>query len=132
MIRVVIAILALLATTPGHATYPDHLIRIVVPFPPGGGTDLVTRRLGEAMATDLGQPVIIENKPGAGTIIGTAAVATSPPDGYTLLMATFSHAVNPALNSKLPYDTFRAFAPVAMVARSFNVVVVNPNLPMRS
>jgi tripartite-type tricarboxylate transporter receptor subunit TctC len=118
--------------TPAHATFPDHLIRIVVPFPPGGGTDIVTRRLGEAMATDLGQPVIIENKPGAGTIIGTAAVATSPPDGYTLLMATFSHAVNPALNFKLPYDTFRAFAPVALVARSFNIVVVNLNLPIRS
>ena len=135
--RVSVVIAALLvgfafAATPTHATYPDRLIRIVVPFPPGGGTDIVTRRLGEAMATDLGQPVIIENKPGAGTIIGTAAVATSPPDGYTLLMATFSHAVNPALNSKLPYDTFRAFAPVALVARSFNIVVVNPSLPIRS
>ncbi len=118
--------------TAALAAYPDHLIRIVVPFPPGGGTDIVTRRLGEAMATDLGQPVIIENKPGAGTIIGTAAVAMSPADGYTLLMATFSHAVNPALNSKLPYDTFRAFAPVALVARSFNIVVVNPGLPIHS
>ena len=131
-ILLVIASLIGLAATPAHATYPDHLIRIVVPFPPGGGTDIVTRKLAEAMATDLGQPVIIENKPGAGTIIGTAAVATSPPDGYTLLMATFSHAVNPALNSKLPYDTFRAFTPVALVARSFNVVVVNPNLPIHS
>jgi tripartite-type tricarboxylate transporter receptor subunit TctC len=135
--RFIIVIAALLAgfafaATPAHATYPDRLIRIVVPFPPGGGTDIVTRRLGEAMAAELGQPVIIENKPGAGTIIGTAAVATSPPDGYTLLMATFSHAVNPALNSKLPYDTFRAFAPVALVARSFNIVVVNPNLPIHS
>ncbi|MBV9236892.1 MAG: tripartite tricarboxylate transporter substrate binding protein [Xanthobacteraceae bacterium] len=118
--------------TTAHAAYPDHLIRIVVPFPPGGGTDIVTRRLGEAMAADLGQPVIIENKPGAGTIIGTGAVATGPPDGYTLLMATFSHAVNPALNSKLPYDTFRAFAPVALVARSFNIVVVNPGLPIHN
>jgi tripartite-type tricarboxylate transporter receptor subunit TctC len=135
--RFIIVIAALLAgfafaATPAHATYPDRLIRIVVPFPPGGGTDIVTRRLGEAMAAELGQPVIIENKPGAGTIIGTAAVATSPPDGYTLLMATFSHAVNPALNPKLPYDTFRAFTPVALVARSFNIVVVNPNLPIRS
>jgi tripartite-type tricarboxylate transporter receptor subunit TctC len=124
--------ISLATTVAAHATYPDRLIRIVVPFPPGGGTDIVTRRLGEAMAADLGQPVIIENKPGAGTIIGTAAVATSPPDGYTLLMATFSHAVNPALNSKLPYDTFCAFAPVALVARSFNIVVVNPSLLIRS
>ncbi|MFZ0840219.1 MAG: tripartite tricarboxylate transporter substrate-binding protein, partial [Xanthobacteraceae bacterium] len=105
VLLVTASLIGVAATTPALATYPDHLIRIVVPFPPGGGTDIVTRRLGEAMATDLGQPIIIENKPGAGTIIGTAAVATSPPDGYTLLMATFSHAVNPALNSKLPYDT---------------------------
>ena len=132
VLLVTASLIGVAATTPALATYPDHLIRIVVPFPPGGGTDIVTRRLGEAMATDLGQPIIIENKPGAGTIIGTAAVATSPPDGYTLLMATFSHAVNPALNSKLPYDTFRAFAPVALAARSFNIVVVNPGLPIHS
>jgi tripartite-type tricarboxylate transporter receptor subunit TctC len=115
-----------------HAAYPERPIRIVVPFAPGGGTDIVARKLGEAMASDLGQAVIIENKPGAGTIIGTSAVATSPPDGYTLLMATFAHAVNPSLYAKLPYDTFRAFDPVALIARSFNVVVVNPKLPINS
>ena len=126
-----VAILSIAAFT-ARAAYPDRLLRIVVPFPPGGGTDIVTRRLAEGMAPDLGQAVIIENKPGAGTIIGSAAVATSPADGYTLLMATFSHAVNPSLHAKLPYDTFAAFAPVALVARSFNIVVVNPKLPINN
>jgi tripartite-type tricarboxylate transporter receptor subunit TctC len=131
---VVAALLASLAApcAARAAGYPDRIVRIIVTFPPGGGTDIITRRLGEAMAGDLGQAIIIENKPGAGTIVGTAAAAASPPDGYTLLMATFAHAVNPSLNAKLPYDTFAAFAPVALVARSFNIVVVNPQLPIHS
>ena len=85
-------------------------IRIVVPFAPGGGTDVVARTLAQEMAKELGVSVVIENRPGAGTIIGTQAVATSAPDGYTLLMGTFSHAVNPSLNAKLPYDPHKDFA----------------------
>jgi len=115
-----------------QADFPDRAIRIVVPFPPGGGTDLIARVLGDFMSKDLGQPVVIENKPGAGTIVGTAAVASSVPDGYTLEMATFAHAVNPSIHAKLPYDTFHAFTPVALVARSFNIAVVNPALPFKS
>ena len=100
-----------------------------MPFAPGGGTDVIARTLAQEMAKDLGASIIIENKPGAGTIIGTQAVATSAPDGYTLLMGTFANAVNPSLNPKLPYDPHRDFAPVALVARSFNIVVVNPTIP---
>ncbi|WP_076864992.1 tripartite tricarboxylate transporter substrate binding protein [Bradyrhizobium mercantei] len=118
--------------TPVRAGYPDHIVKIVVPFAPGGGTDVVARTLAQEMQKDLGVTVIIENKPGAGTIIGTQSVATSPPDGYTLLMATFANAVNPSLYSKLPYDAHRDFAAVALVARSFNVVVVNPASPIKS
>ena len=114
------------------AAYPDRIIRIVVPFAPGGGTDVIARTLAQEMAKDLGASVIIENKPGAGTIIGTQAVAASEPDGYTLLMATFSHAVNISLSAKLPYDPHRDFAPVALVARSFNFVVVNPKSAINS
>jgi tripartite-type tricarboxylate transporter receptor subunit TctC len=114
------------------ALYPERPVRIVVPFAPGGGTDVVARTLAQEMARDLGAAIVIENKPGAGTIIGTQAVATSAPDGYTLLMGTFSHAVNPSLNANLPYDPHRDFAPVALVARSFNVVVVNPRSSIRS
>jgi tripartite-type tricarboxylate transporter receptor subunit TctC len=109
------------------AAYPDRVVKIVVPFAPGGGTDTVARTLAQEMAKDLGQSIIIENKPGAGTIIGTQSVATSDPDGYTLLMGTFANAVNPS--AKLPH---KDFAPVALVARSFNIVVVNAKSPYRS
>jgi len=125
-------LLAMLSTEPASALYPDRIIRIVVPFAPGGGTDVIARTLAQEMARDLGVSVIIENKPGAGTIIGTQAVAASEPDGYTLLMATFSHAVNISLSAKLPYDPHSDFAPVALVARSFNFVVVNPKSAINS
>src|ERR1700761_3165291 len=115
-----------------QAGYPDRVIKIVVPFAPGGGTDVIARTVAQEMSKNLGVNVLIENKPGAGTIIGTQAVAVSDPDGYTLLMGTFANAVNPSLNEKLPYDPQKDFAPVALVARSFNVVVVNPNSPFRS
>src|SRR6202012_3863510 len=114
------------------AIYPERGLRIVVPFAPGGGTDVVARTLAQEMAKDLRVSVIIENRPGAGTIVGTQAVAVSSADGYTLLMGTFANAVNPSLNAKLPYDPHKDFAPVALVARSFNVVVVNPQSPIKS
>ena len=110
-----------------RAAFPERPVRIIVPFPPGGGTDIISRTIGNAMSADLGQPVVIENKPGAGTVVGTEAAAASAADGYTLVMATFAHAVNPSLKAKLPYDTFKAFAPVALVARSYNIVVVRPD-----
>jgi tripartite-type tricarboxylate transporter receptor subunit TctC len=122
----------LLATAPAKAGYPDRPVRIVVPFAPGGGTDVVARTLAQEMAKDLGISIVVENKPGAGTIVGTQAVATSQPDGYTLLMGTFANAVNPSLHTKLPYDPHKDFAAVALIARSFNVVVVNPKSPIKS
>jgi tripartite-type tricarboxylate transporter receptor subunit TctC len=114
------------------AAYPDRIIKIVVPFAPGGGTDVIARTLAQEMSRDLGVSIVIENKPGAGTIIGTQAVAASEPDGYTLLMGTFSHAVNLSLNAKLPYDPHKDFAAVALIARSFNFVVVNPKSGINS
>jgi len=129
-----LAALAFLSMPAGKASaaYPDRVIKLVVPFAPGGGTDVIARTLAQEMAKNLGVNVVIENKPGAGTIIGTQAVAVSDPDGYTLLMGTFANAVNPSLNAKLPYDPHKDFAPVALVARSFNVVVVNPKSPIKS
>lgn len=114
------------------ALYPDRVVRIVVPFAPGGGTDVIARTLAQEMAKDLGVSVIVENKPGAGTIVGTQAVAASAADGYTLLMGTFANAVNPSLHATLPYDSHKDFAAVALVARSFNIVVVNPNSAIKS
>lgn len=124
--------LSALAGAFAAATYPERPVKIVVPFAPGGGTDVVARTLAQAMEQDLGASVFIENRPGAGTIVGTQAVAVSKADGYTLLMGTFANAVNPSLNSKLPYDAHKDFAPVALIARSFNIVVVNPKSSIRS
>src|ERR1043166_4194859 len=117
---------------PAVAAWPDKTIRIVVPFAPGGGTDVIARTLAQQMAKDLGATIIIENKPGAGTIIGTQTVAASEPDGYTLLMGTFANAVNPSLYAKLPYDPHKDLAPVGLIARSFNIVVVNSASPIQS
>jgi tripartite-type tricarboxylate transporter receptor subunit TctC len=125
----------LLSAIPGDsalAFYPDRIVKIVVPFAPGGGTDVVARTLAQEMAGNLGVSVVIENRPGAGTIVGTQAVALSAPDGYTLLMGTFANAVNPSLHASLPYDPHKDFAAVALVARSFNIVVVNPKSPIKS
>lgn len=110
----------------------DRPIRIVVPFSPGGGTDTIARTLGAAMSQDLGQTVIVENKPGAGTVIGSDAVAKSAPDGTTILIATFAHAVNPSLRSKMPFDTDKAFDPVVLIGRSPNILVVPANSPYKN
>ena len=121
-----------LAVTPARAEYPDKIIKIIVPFSSGGGTDIIARTLAQEISSDLGKPVIIENKPGAGTVIGTQVVATSAADGYTLLLASFAHAVNPSLNSKLPFDPHKDFAAVSLIARSLNIVVVNPASKIKS
>jgi tripartite-type tricarboxylate transporter receptor subunit TctC len=120
------------AATTSWAAYPDKPVRIVVPFAPGGGTDLIARTMATIMAQELGQPVVIDNKAGGSTLIGTDAVAKSPADGYTLVMATIAHAVNPSLQAKLPYVHDKAFAPVILVGRSPNVLVVRADSPYRS
>jgi len=131
-LAVPLAVIAALAPSTAQAAFPDKPLRIVVPFSPGGGTDLIARAMGVAMAQDLGQTVVVDNRPGGGTIIGTDNVAKSAADGYTLVMATFAHAVNPSLQPKLPYDTDKAFAPVVLVGRSPNVLVVRAGSPYKT
>ena len=121
-----------LAATTAMAAYPEKPIRLVVPFAPGGGTDLIARTLGNGMSAELGQQVIIDNKPGAGTIIGTDAVAKSAPDGYTIVIASFAHAVNPSLVPKLPYASDKAFTPITLIGRGPNVLVVRADSPFKS
>ena len=127
-----VAFTAIAIAAPAHAAFPDKPVKIVVPFAPGGGTDLVARTMGITMGQELGQPVIIDNKPGAGTIIGTDTVAKAPADGYTLVMATVAHVVNPSIQNKLPYNHEKAFAPVMLVGVSPNVLVVRQDSPIKS
>src|SRR6185503_173152 len=112
--------------------YPTKPIRLMVPFAPGGANDVVARivaiRLGEA----LGQPVVVDNRGGAGGTIGADIVAKAPPDGHTLLVASMGLAVNAVLYAKLPYDTLRDLAPVTMLGEQPNIVVVHPSLPVTS
>ena len=116
-----------------HAqTFPTKPIRIVVPYPPGGGVDIMARTVATRLPDSLGQQVIVDNRPGGGTVIGTELVARSAPDGYTLLMANIAFGANPALHKKLPYDTEKDFTPVALVALLPSFLVVHPSLPVNS
>lgn len=115
-----------------NAAFPEKPVRLVVPFAPGGGTDLIARTLGHEMSKDLGQPVIVENKPGAGTMIGTDNVAKSAPDGYSVVVASFAHAINPVFQTKLAYGSNKAFAPVILIGRGPNVLVVRTESPYKS
>lgn len=113
-------------------TYPVKPVRLIVPYAPGGGVDIIGRIVAGKLAERLGTQVIVENRGGGGTIIGSEAVARAAPDGYSLLFANPALAANPALNEKLPYDTLHDFTPVIIVAASYNVLVVHPALPAKS
>jgi tripartite-type tricarboxylate transporter receptor subunit TctC len=111
------------------SNYPDKPVRFVVPYPPGGGTDVIARIVHERFQAALGQPIIIENKGGAGGSVGTELVAKSAPDGYTVLFTLSSHTINPAIFPKLSYDTLRDFEPVGTVASLPQILVANPQFP---
>ncbi len=115
------------------ANYPNKSIRIVVPFPPGGIADVMSRVFGQKFTDAWGQPVVVENRTGAGGNIGADVVAKSPPDGYTLVMGTIgTHAVNVSLFSKLPYDPVKDFAPVALVVEADGLLVLHPSVPAKT
>jgi tripartite-type tricarboxylate transporter receptor subunit TctC len=114
------------------ASYPSRLIRCIVPFATGGGTDVIGRPLIQAMAEDLGQAMILDNKPGAGTVIGSDMVAKAVPDGHTLLINTSALAINASLVSKLPYDTLVDLSPVGRICHGPNVIAVRADSPIKS
>ena len=116
-----------------QSPWPNRPIRLIIPFPPGGATDIIGRALANRLSTTLSQQVVIENKPGAGGVIGADMVAKSGPDGYTILLGTSStHSVGPALNPKMPYEATRDFIPVVHVANAPSVLVVGANFPANS
>ena len=116
----------------GAQAWPSKPLKIVVPFAPGGATDIIGRLVAQKLADRLGQPVIVENKPGAGTTIGNAVVAKAAPDGYTLLFAPTPFVITQALYPSLPYDAGKDFAPVALLAVSLFILVVNDALPAKN
>ncbi len=132
--RMMIAAVLLLgaAGVASAQSWPARPIRIISPFPAGGSNDIATRVVGEKLAARLGQPVIVENKPGANTRIASALIAKSDPDGYTLMMAAAPHTTNPALYGELPYDTVNDFTPIVQVVRAPLFLLVPANSPIRS
>jgi tripartite-type tricarboxylate transporter receptor subunit TctC len=128
---IMLLISAVMLSAAAHAadTFPSRPIRLIVPYPPGGGTDIVGRLLSEKLSMSLGQPIVIDNRGGAGGVLGTETVAKATPDGYTLLLVPTSHVINPSIYAKLPYDTIKDFAPITMVASVPILMAVNPRVP---
>jgi len=131
LLAAALAQLLLAGAAPAQA-YPDKPISLVVPFPAGGTTDALARALGQDLSKRLGQPVVVENKPGAGATLGADFVARAAPDGYTLLMGAVHHTIATSVYHGLKYDFEKDFAPVTTVALVPNILVVNPNVPARS
>ena len=123
---------AALAGPAAAQTFPEKPVRIVVPFPPGGGNDIIVRAMVDDMSKNLGQQVLVDNKPGAGTVIGNEIVARAPPDGYTVLIASFAFAGIPSFGQKLGYDHHKGFTPITLIGRSPNIVIVPPDRPFKT
>ncbi len=136
MNRLALLFVPLLALLPlqalAQASYPAKTIRLVVPFAPGGPVDTLGRAMQPKLAEALGQQIVIDNRAGAGSTIGTDVVAKSPPDGYTLLLTSSSIAINPSIYPKMPFDAARDLAPISQISTSSLIVVVHPSVPVRS
>ena len=124
-------LVALTTMAAAQADYPNRPVRLIIPFPPGGSNDVVGRMIGTQLSQQLGKQVIVDNRAGAGGVIGTELASHATPDGYTILVISLAHAVNPWLY-KLPYDPIKAFAPIGVMGSGPNVVVVHPSLPVHS
>jgi tripartite-type tricarboxylate transporter receptor subunit TctC len=127
-----LAALVLALAAPGAAAWPTKSITFIVPYPPGGGTDIIARIYQEPLAKALGQPIVIENRGGAGGSLGTAIAARATPDGHTLLFTLSSHSINPVIYAKLPFDTEHDFRPVSLVASLPQLFAVNPATPYKT
>ena len=133
VMRIVFAFVILLSATVSKAAYPERPIRLIVPVAPGGAVDVVGRIVAQKLGVQLGQNVVVDNRPGANYIIGTEVVARAPADGYTLLTTAGGHTINPVVYKKLPYDTFADFTPVSHICNSSGlVIVVHPSVPINT
>lgn len=133
LIRVAVACATLLPAGAAFAqNYPERQVRLVIPYPPGGGTDIIGRVVAQHLGTNLGQQFVVDNRGGAGGTIGTDAVAKSAADGYTLLMVPTSHVINPSIYPKLPYDTLRQFTSITLAASATIVLGAHPSVPVKS
>ena len=130
----VAAILAMFAAgnVSAQAPFPSRPVHIYVPYSAGGGVDILARTLGDAVSRTWGQSVVVENRPGAGGVVASQALAASAPDGYTLIVVASGHATNPLLYAKIPYDTFKAFMPISLLASSPNILLVRADSPFRT
>ena len=134
-IRLVATCMMLIATLPAalaQANYPTQPVRVIVTTAPGGGLDTFSRLVAREFSERAGQQFVVDNRPGAGTTIGSAVAAKAKPDGYTLLLTTSSYAISPAIYRSIPYDPLRDFAPITMGASAPNVMVVHPSVPVKS
>ena len=126
------AIFAFAGTAVAQTPFPSHPVRIFVPYPPGGGVDILARTLGDVVSRQWGQSVVVENRPGAGGVVASQALATSAPDGYTLMVVASGHATNAFLYQKLPYDPFKSFTAISRLASSPNILVVRTDSPFKT
>lgn len=116
----------------GQAPFPSRPVHLFVPYAAGGGVDILARTLGDAVSKQWGQSVVVENRPGAGGVVASQALVSSAPDGYTLMVVASGHATNPFLYPKLPYDTFKDFAPISILASSPNILLVRADSPFKT
>jgi tripartite-type tricarboxylate transporter receptor subunit TctC len=133
--RAIGAIFALLAgagVSFAQSAFPSRPVHILVPYAAGGGVDILARTLSDVVSRQWGQTVVVENRPGAGGVVASQALASSPPDGYTLIVVASGHATNPFLYSKLPYDTFKDFTPISLLASSPNFLLVRADSPFKT
>jgi len=126
------AMLAIGGEAAAQSTFPTKPVHIYVPYPAGGGVDILARTLGDVVSRQWGQTVVVENRPGAGGVVASQALTQTPPDGYTLIVVASGHATNPFLYPKIPYDTFRDFTPISLLASSPNILLVRADSPFKS
>ena len=132
MIAAAVAMVAAGGAASAQSSFPSKPVRIFVPYAAGGGVDILARTLGDVVSRQWGQPVVVENRPGAGGVVASQALVTSPPDGYTLIVVASGHATNPFLYPKIPYDTFKDFAPISLLASSPNILLVRADSPFKT